>query len=533
MPDAPFRIFDESLQHKPTVASSQLSGPVNDSHEYDINNGLGDVEGDLAMTASPTPLSHLRSPPKTTIFQDAMQLVNSPASESKPIKSQGSQPKYQDHHAIANSAEEEGRQNIAPTPTKAVRDLTQKQEGTLVRSALRSSLDGEDAELLNDFLSKAKAKRAAKAALTNSQEGAAEASSSPEESPTEGLTPRSRRVLENLDANSPSPVKTQISPTKSDAMPGDDAQEDAVSKDIQDDEPAPASPAYRRSTRVKAPPANTPAARNTIALRRAKGTEFVFLQRTEAQQLALATRKNTRSNRGDAVPPKYVLQAMAEQENEGSNTVQERLARKGSSGRPAPKNVSWNDERLVEFEDDDNQTPALEEEDNSSSKSDVGGTTTRSGVKRSEKNSSTSGRSSRSQMQKSSHEAVSMESESGVTAPAAPAATPRSRRVRRLGDSTGVSGSPVKTGSGRISKAPNATTLTDGPSTPPKARRKLVPKSPSSSLLPAPVPRGEQPFVSGIPTRSASTANEGSKRKNMLQSSAGCTPMPRRVRGRN
>ena len=533
----PFNIFDENSQHKPTVASRELDGPANDNTEYDINNGLGDVEGDLAMTVSPTPLSHLRSPPKTTIFQDTMQPENldSSTSEAKPIESEESQPTDQEQYTIINSAEEDN-QNIAPTPTKVVRDLTQKQEGTLVRSALRSSLDGEDAELLNDFLSKAKAKRAAKAAQMGSQDGATEASSSPEESPEEALTPRSRRVLEDLDANSPSPVKAHASPTKGDAMFGDDAHQDAASKDIQDDEPAPASPACRRSTRVKAPTANTSAVRNTIALRRAKGTEFVFLQRTEAQQLALATKKNTRSNRGDSVMPKYALQAMAEQENEEFATVQERSDRKGSSSRrPAPKNVSWNDERLVEFEDD-NQTPELEDDDSGSSKSDVCGTSVRSGVKPSEKKASTNGRSSRGQVQKISHEAVS-ESESGSTTPAVPAATPRSRRVRRLGDSTGVSGTPVKTGSGRISKPPCATVPTDGPSTPPKARRKLVPKSPSSSLLPAPVSKGgagtEQSFVSGIPTRTNNTSSEGSKRKSMVQSSAGCTPMPRRVRARN
>lgn len=442
---------------------------------------------------------------------------NASFSEAKPIESQDTQPTDQGHYDTINTVVEEDNQNIAPTPTKVVRDLTQKQEGTLVRSALRSSLDGEDAELLNDFLSKAKAKRAAKAALVDSQEGTTEASSSPEESPEEALTPRSRRVLEDLDANSPSPIK-------SDAIIFDGTQEFAVSKEMEYDEPAPASPACRRSTRVKAPATNPSAVRNTIALRRAKGTEFVFLQRTEAQQLALATKKNTRNNRGDSVMPKYVLQAMAEQKSEESAPVQDRSERKVSSRRPASKNVTWNDDRLVEFEDY-NQTPELEEEDSSSCKSDVDNASVRSEAKPTEKKASASGRSSRAQVQNPSHEAASVESESSSTTPAA---APRSRRVRRMGDSTGVSGTPVKTGSGRISKPSSATVPTDAPSTPPKARRKLVPKSPSSSLLPAPVAKG---VASGIPTRSTNTSNEEPKRKSMLQSSAGCTP--RRVRVRN
>lgn len=513
---------------------NQTGGAANASGEYDINNGLCDAEGDLAMTASPTPLGHLRSSPKTTIFQDSTKpfIFNSSISEIKPIKIQGAQATNQEHDEIINNEAEEGNQTMAPTPEKVVRDLTHRQEGTLVRSALRSSLGGEDAELLNDFLSKAKAKRAAKAALMDSQEGTTEPSSSPEESPEEALTPRSRRVLEDLDANSPSPVKAQASPIKTDTLVFDDAQEDAVSKEVQDDEPAPASPACRRSTRVKAPAVNPLAVRNTIALRRAKGNEFVFLQRTEAQQVALATKKNTRSNRGDAVMPKYVLQAMAEQENEELATVPERSDRKTSGRRPASKNVTWNDDRLVEFEDN-NQIPELEDEEgevnSGNCKGDIDDASIRYEAKHTEKKASTSGRSSRAQLQKSSHETASVESEGALTTPAAaPAAVPRSRRVRRMGDSTGVSGTPVKAGSGRISKPSSATAPIDAPSTPPKARRKLVPKSPSSSLLPAPVAKGA---VSGIPTRSTNTSSEESKRKSMLQSSAGCTP--RRVRVRN
>ncbi|KAJ5666011.1 uncharacterized protein N7477_008459 [Penicillium maclennaniae] len=530
LPDAPFSIFDESSQHKPTLALSQNTGPGNADSQCNENNGPCDVEGDLAMTSSPPPLGQSRSPVMAAIFQDAMQPfdINTSISEATPIGSAVHQSTEQEHNELINTVVEETEHNIAPTPTKVVRVLTQKQERTLVRSALRSSLDGEDADLLNDFLSKAKAKRAAKAALVDSQEGTTETSSSADESPEEALTPRSRRVLEDLDANSPSPVKTQASPIKSDAITFDGAQEVAVSKEIQHDEPAPASPACRRSTRVKAPAANPAAVRNTIALRRAKGTEFVFLQRTEAQQLALATKKNTRHNRGDSVMPKYVLQAMAEQEHEESALEQVRSDRKISGRRTASKNVSWNDDRLVEFEDY-NPTTELEEEDSSSCKSDVDDASIRSEAKPTEKTASVSDRRSRAQMQKLSHEAASVESESSSTTPTAvPAAAPRSRRVRRMGDSTGVSGTPVKTGRGRISKPSSATAPTDAPSTPPQARRKLVPKSPSSSLLPAPVAKGA---ASSIPTRSTNICNEEPKRKSMLQSSAGCTP--RRVRVRN
>lgn len=542
LPDAPFDIYDENSQNTDKDTASQSVGPSNEAGENDILHDSEDTKRELmSSTGSPTPIGSLRSPAKMTAVHDAMHIdsLNSPVSDAKGVGMCETRPTDQEQCAVINSASDE-----VNSTTTAVHELTHEQEGKLVRSALRSSLDGEDAELLNDFLSRAKAKRAAKAALTNSQAAdEAENSLSPEESP-EDSTPRSRRVLEELNTNSPSPVKIQASPSKGESDPGEEVQE-IPSKDIQDDEPAPASPACRRSTRVKAPPADAPAVRNTISLRRAKGTEFVFLQRTEAQELALATKRNTRKNRGNSVFPKYALQAMAEQGSENPIDKPEQLDYHGASNRRSaavPKHVSWKEERLVEYEDDESLTPDEPEiGEDASKKSDVDhASSTRSGSKRPEKKAAVSSSTrSRSQMlQKADPEGGPSTSRSASTT----TATPRSRRARRLGDSTtGVSGTPVKTGSGRISKPPAssapmvAAAAAAGPSTPTKGRRKLIPKSPSSSLLPPPSSKSESSFVSGIPTRSAATAgsSEGTKRKSVIQASAGCTPMPRRVRARS
>lgn len=511
----PFEIYRENLQDTHTELASRSDAPAKEPDES---------EQLLAMTASLTPIG-LQS---HAMNHDAMDIdnLNSPAADAKNAENLESSPADQEQCTVINSAA--AAENSSTTT--AVQDLTHEQEGKLVRSALRSSLDGEDAELLNDFLSKAKAKRAAKAALADSQD------TEPEESPEESSTPRSRRALEDIDTNSPTPIKVQTSSSKGDHTAAEEAREDTVSKD-QDDEPAPASPASpacRRSTRVKAPPANAPAVRNTISLRRAKGNEFIFLQRTEAQELALATKRNTRKNRGNSVFPKVALQAMAERDEKpatGDVDREEQVDHQGSSSRRSvavQKHVSWKEERLVEYEDDESPSQGeAEAKEGDSKTSSV--PVIRSASKRSDTKAaaSRSTRSSRSQV--TSGEAQEASSTSTT-------ATPRSRRVRRLGDSTtGVSGTPVKTGSGRISKPPAASAPAAGPSTPTKGRRKLVPKSPSSSLLPAPSSKAEQPFVSGIPTRSASSAggsSEGTKRKSMIQASAGCTPMPRRVRAR-
>lgn len=244
--------------------------------------------------------------------------------------------------------------------------------------------------------------------------------------------------------------------------------------------------------------------------------------------------------------PRAALEAMAQQQDEESATADndrqgstDRKTARGRRPEASLKHVSWNEERLTEYEDDRETSEELDEGANS--ENDVGGASgPRSATKRLEKSTASSTRSSRRQVQqKAGPDADSAEPEgdpsTSTTAAGSSSATPRSRRVRRLGDSTMISGTPVKTGSGRISKppvAPPPAMAVAEPSTPTKARRKLVPKSPSSSLLTAPASKStDQPFVSGIPTRSTSTS-EGTKRKAVLQSSAGCTPMPRRVRAR-
>ncbi|KAJ5564580.1 hypothetical protein N7513_000822 [Penicillium frequentans] len=506
LPDAPINIYDESLQ----------------------NNQSDDV-----MTESDVPLISMRSPLKATFFNNHMNQNFDGASDADGVKSPASGSMAQEQCAMINTAAKDENRDTAPTPTKVVRDLTQQQEGTLVRSALRSSLDGADTALLNDFLSKAQAKRAAKAALMDQEGDVTEKSSSAEESPeAEITTPRSRRALEVLDTNSPSPVKPDVSVTKSDVPLGDEAPENEVTKVIMEEEPAPGSPSCRRSTRVKVPTVNPANVRNTIALRRAKGNEFIFLQRTEAQEVALATKKNTRLNRGGAVPPQIVLEAFALLQRQGISPYDDC---KGASHRSSTrKSVTWNDDQLVQYEDERQSSEILEEKDNSSSDDVEEGTQSRSASTRSEKKAS-SQRSSRSQMRESPS------NEESESAPAPATAPQRSRRVRRLGESAMVSGTPVKTGSGRISKrsapsAPTEAVVSAGPSTPTKPRRKLTPKSPSLSSLTAPASKTmgavEQPFVSGIPTRSASTSDGSSESKrSILQSSAGCTP--RRIRVRN
>ncbi|KAH8428156.1 uncharacterized protein LDX57_005861 [Aspergillus melleus] len=395
----------------------------------------------------------------------------------------------------------DGTPAVAPAAAPApVEDLTAEQESTLVRSALRSSLDGEDAALINNFLSKAKAKREAKAALVT-PETEEETNTSPPaeiEVPEMPTPPPSRRALEDLDANSPSPQKFQCSPIKGSV------------KDVnENDEPLPASP--RRSTRSTKPPRTTTGVvRNTFSLRRAKGTEFVFLQRSEAQELALATRKNTRNNKGESVPPKYTLQKLAQPSSDSEQVVadDDKPARKAGRPAAAKKRVSWN-EQLVEYEGEQNNGATKHRDD-------VGDRGDRLPGRKSEKRKTTSKRITRSQGSPDS--GGDGATTASTTAPAT--ATPRTRRVRRLG-------TPKSSTTAAVASLESSPSSSPSPS--PEKRKKLTPRSPRTTLLGSSTSKK----VSSRNSTSKSLDSSSSGRSaSIFQTHAGSTPIPRRIRSR-
>lgn len=386
-----------------------------------------------------------------------------------------------------------------------VQDLTAEQESTLVRSALRSSLDGEDAALINNFLSKAKAKREAKANLVTTETEGGNPSSPTEAEVIEMPTPPPRRALESLDANSPSPQKSQFSPIK-----GPPKEKDAKEKDVpENDEQLPASP--RRSTRKtnsKRLRSRPGVIHNTWSLRRSNGTEFVFLQRSEAQELALATKRNTQKNKGESVAPKARLQKLARSSSESEKEVTDDDTPAQKGGQPVPakkKRVSWN-EQLVEYEG--GQKGATTHPD------DVGGSGDRSPNHRSEKRKATSRRITRSQG--SPESGGDGASSASTTAPAT--ATPRTRRVRRLGTPKSSATAAVAS----LESSPSSLS----PS--PEKRKKLTPRSPRTTLLGPSTSKK----VSSRGTSKSSESSSSGKSASLFQAHAGSTPVPRRVRSR-
>ncbi|RMJ22490.1 hypothetical protein PHISP_06646 [Aspergillus sp. HF37] len=394
----------------------------------------------------------------------------------------------------------------------AVRGLTPQQESKLVRSALRSSLDGEDTAVLNNFLSKAQAKRAAKATAAQDAEEKASREVSCHTPP--------RKALDDLDANSPSPVKAQLSPCKTGRPENSPDSRELASKDGEKDhEQQPASPVTRRSTRARQPPnppprATPPAVRNTL-LRRAKGTEFIFRERTEEQEVEIKTRANTLQNKGEAVLPKAALKAMTKQPpaeslvpDKGALESRDEALEGENTRKSARKQVSWRKLRFVEYEGG-----VYDDYFSESSGDDIPAEqTTAKRSRKDEPAGKTEISSARSARQGSKKNGKKDASEAPGATPAASSGT-KARRVRRLGPRT--VNIPADT-----SDAPTDTPSADD-------RKKLTPSSPSAALLVAPASKKV------TATRSSSNSNGQSKRKKILTANAGSTPKPKRVRSKS
>ena len=218
-------------------------------------------------------------------------------------------------------------------PTEFSRDVAPKR----TRSRARFS---DDTSILKEFLNRAHARKAAQALMPPPPP----AQISPRRSP--------RKVLGNLDSNSPSPTKKRPliserpgTPPMKKALPIED-NDDTLTLDLVA-EPAPAT---RRSGRSRLPaPARTQTASVTsfIPVRRADGSEPVVLQRSQAQELASTTRTNTRKNKGLARMPKTMLETTLK--DTSSSPIKKSPAKKAVRNRR--KAVNW-DKKLVYYQEE-------------------------------------------------------------------------------------------------------------------------------------------------------------------------------------
>lgn len=178
----------------------------------------------------------------------------------------------------------------------------------------------DDTAYLNDFLTRARAKKVAQAA--SSTEKMDPLASSPAKN--------TRQAIANLSTKPVSPSAA----TEPELRPGKILEDTMI-----DDQ---ATSPCRRSSRPRFPKplkSIAPAIPNTIPVRRSNGTEFIFLPRSEAMQISLDTRTNTQRNKGEAVPPVVRLESLSTGE---ISPIKER--KKSSKTK---KMVKW-DEKLTQ-----------------------------------------------------------------------------------------------------------------------------------------------------------------------------------------
>ena len=220
-----------------------------------------------------------------------------------------------------------------PSKTQALHDCVRDTASFVGEKAKISLLgDGEDTEYLHAFLTRARAKKAAGNLLSPQRQISKEKQKPTTSSPQT----RSRTVLATLDRNSPSPTKTR----KLD-MPSDKFEQDqTMSSDMKAASPVRKSGRTRLSHPQPQPQRHQPTTPSSFSFRRSNGTEFGFLQKTEAQQIAIATRSNTKRNKGDAMHPRKKLEALPSQ--------QELSPAKTARRKKDAKRVLW-DEGLAYF----------------------------------------------------------------------------------------------------------------------------------------------------------------------------------------
>lgn len=211
---------------------------------------------------------------------------------------------------------------------EATREQTPNQK---TRSGARFS---DDTSLLKAFLNRAQARKAAQKPFLSAPDA-----------PIPQLSPRRspRKMHGSQDGHVSSPRKSRSSATRPGTPPGKTKVEAFDSDD--DEEVTAAEPAScRRSTRTRLPaPSKTAAgAPSFIPVRRADGGDPVVLQKSQAQELALTTRANTRRNKGQSKPPLQALQDLPKESADVATGPRER-AEKGRSVGWAAKIASYQD----------------------------------------------------------------------------------------------------------------------------------------------------------------------------------------------
>ena len=222
--------------------------------------------------------------------------------------------------------------------TESIREQTPNQK---TRSGARFS---DDTSMLKDFLNRAQARKAAQKPVLSAPE-AVVPQHSPRRSP--------RKMHGSRDGQGSSPQKPRNMASRPNTPPGKPKPELFDSDDGEEQTAEPTSCRRSTRTRLPAPAKAVPGAPSFIPVRRADGTDPVVLQKSQAQELAVTTRANTRRNKGQSKPPLLALQDLPTETTDLASSGRQRVAERA-------KSVAWA-ERLASYRDANGEADEIEE----------------------------------------------------------------------------------------------------------------------------------------------------------------------------
>ena len=220
---------------------------------------------------------------------------------------------------------------------ESIREQTPNQK---TRSGARFS---DDTSMLKDFLNRAQARKAAQKPVLSAPEAGV-----PQHSPRR--SPRKKHGSQ--DGQGSSPQKPRNVATRPNTPPSKPKPEVFDSDDGEEQTAEPASCRRSTRTRLPAPSKAVPGAPSFIPVRRADGTDPVVLQKSQAQELAVTTRANTRRNKGQSKPPLLALQDLPTETTDLASSGRQRVER--------AKSVAWA-ERLASYRDANGEADEIEE----------------------------------------------------------------------------------------------------------------------------------------------------------------------------
>lgn len=221
-------------------------------------------------------------------------------------------------------------------------ETAKQQEDPPLRKTRSGARFSDDTNMLRDFLNRAQASKAAKTPIL-----------SPLDAPKPQTSPRRspRKALGSHKGPAKSPQNIGDVANRPGTPPGI-SKVDVDSDEAEENAATPTSCRRSTRTRLPAPSKPPPGAPSFIPVRRADGTDPVVLQKSQAQELAMVTRANTRRNKGQSKPPLLALKDLPADLAEETNMMRQRANNE--------KSVGWA-ETLASYQDSKEKSEDLEE----------------------------------------------------------------------------------------------------------------------------------------------------------------------------